>query len=333
MEVFPGYELDRGYPKGYHPRDAKHFEGSRFAHIPAINRRQLRNAHVVGTLLFEGFRLAEELCRSKAAPPLTARERLRAYGKRLVLPTSRIAAAVWALDHWSKGYFHWLVDVLPRLFAVGRRAAGTPVLLPEWYRSREYVTESLELLGREVVTYGVRQQVAVDVLFVATYPRSCDFNGPSVRQVGHWFRDREDAAGTEVGARIYISRKTAGRRRVLNEPQVEGLLRRWGFRCLVFDDLPFREQRALMYGASHLVSNHGAGLTNMIFMPPGSRVLELKSDSRNINNCFFHLAEAYGHRYWYELFEGDDPSVQKANIVVDLARLDARLDAFLNSDG
>lgn len=331
--VHPGYDIDRGYPNGYRPRDARHFEDSRFARIPAITRRRLHDAHVVGSTLFEGYRLAEELCRSKAAPALRGGERLKIYVKRLFLPARRVATAVWALDHWSKGYFHWLVDVLPRLLAVDRSAADAPVLLPAWYRSREYVAESLELLGKEVLSYGARQRVAVDELFTTTYPRSCDFNAPSVRSVGRWFRDREAPGAASAGTRIYISRKRAARRRIQNEPQVEALLRRRGFRCLVFDDLPFREQRELMYGAGHLVSNHGAGLTNMIFMPPGAQVLELKSESRNVNNCFFHLAEAYDHHYWYEMFEGDDPDVQRANIFVDLDRLDARLDAVLGADG
>jgi capsular polysaccharide biosynthesis protein len=50
-----------------------------------------------------------------------------------------------------------------------------------------------------------------------------------------------------------------------------------------------------------LVGQYGAGLTNMIWMPKGSLVIELRAPSiifdDTWNNCYKTLAESLGHRF------------------------------------
>jgi capsular polysaccharide biosynthesis protein len=87
------------------------------------------------------------------------------------------------------------------------------------------------------------------------------------------------------------------------------------------EDLSFSDQRNLMNETNFLISNHGAGLTNMLFMKEGSSVIELKSNAEDINNCFFNLASALNHKYFYTINSGDSPDVQKSNITVDLEKL------------
>ena len=52
--------------------------------------------------------------------------------------------------------------------------------------------------------------------------------------------------------------------------------------------------------ARYIVSNHGAGLTNMLFMKDGGSVLELRHVSDCINNCYFTLASALDLKYFYQ---------------------------------
>ena len=58
-----------------------------------------------------------------------------------------------------------------------------------------------------------------------------------------------------------------------------------------------------MSRARYVVSNHGAGLTNMLFMKDGARVLELRHVSDYVNNCYFILASALQFDYLYQLCE------------------------------
>ncbi len=75
--------------------------------------------------------------------------------------------------------------------------------------------------------------------------------------------------------KLYVSRKKAQRRKIINEQEVEAYLLKQGFEQICFEDYTVFEQIFLMQNANVLVSMHGAGLTNIIFMDPGSFLLEL----------------------------------------------------------
>lgn len=78
---------------------------------------------------------------------------------------------------------------------------------------------------------------------------------------------------------------------------------------------------------------HGAGLTNMVFMPPGGHVLEVRFRGDAHNNCYFSLASAMEHGYWYVLADfargsevhDADARVEKENFQDILQRLESHL--------
>jgi capsular polysaccharide biosynthesis protein len=108
---------------------------------------------------------------------------------------------------------------------------------------------------------------------------------------------------------------------VVNEKELQEFLHQNGFITVFMENLSFFEQRKLMAETSILISNHGAGLTNMLFMKENSIIIELKSDSDDINNCFFNLARALDHKYYYTINSANDKRVQRANINVDFEAL------------
>ena len=57
-------------------------------------------------------------------------------------------------------------------------------------------------------------------------------------------------------------------------------------------------QVQLFSQARVLIGQHGAGLANMVWMPPGSQVVEIKPplDSA-VDTIFEHLAAEVGHKY------------------------------------
>ncbi len=59
-----------------------------------------------------------------------------------------------------------------------------------------------------------------------------------------------------------------------------------------------RQQIELTQGANVLVGQHGAGLAHMLWMPPGSRVIEIAPPLPvQVDKIFERLAAALGHRY------------------------------------
>jgi capsular polysaccharide biosynthesis protein len=96
--------------------------------------------------------------------------------------------------------------------------------------------------------------------------------------------------------RIYISRALAQRRHVANESALMAALAERGFTSVQLERLSWAEQITLFRGAKIVVAPHGAGLANLIFSRPGTRVIECFSHNY-VNSCFAQLAEACGLDY------------------------------------
>ena len=99
--------------------------------------------------------------------------------------------------------------------------------------------------------------------------------------------------------KIYISRSRQKMRRVHNQVEVERLLRGMGFAVVHFEGMSFWEQVELMRNVRYCVSSHGANLTNILFMPPAGKVLEINQDV-SPNLCYWSLAHGIGLEYYYQ---------------------------------
>jgi capsular polysaccharide biosynthesis protein len=104
----------------------------------------------------------------------------------------------------------------------------------------------------------------------------------------------------------------------VNEDEVGAALKDYGFRSIRFEDYSFAEQVQIASKARFLVSNHGAGLTNMLFIASGSSVLELRKREDSHNNCYFPLASALDLHYFYQLCDPLDPNedAHSADLIV-----------------
>ena len=60
-----------------------------------------------------------------------------------------------------------------------------------------------------------------------------------------------------------------------NELEVAATLEGWGFTIITLSSLSYSDQVSIFRRASHVVGMHGAGLTNLVFCPSGTHVLEI----------------------------------------------------------
>ena len=234
---------------------------------------------------------------------------------------------LWITDYWSKGYFHWLMDALTRLYVVRDRLDALTLMLPWEFETRDFVRTSLEVFGVKRFDFIKRDEVllASSLLMPTHTAPSGHFRDEVIQGVRRTllsaFGDSSD------GQRIYISRRAANRRRVINEDEIAPILDAFGFKTICAEELSFQDQVKILSRARYLVSNHGAGLTNMLFMKDGARVLELRHTSDYVNNCYFVLASALKFDYLYQLCEPkpDQAGPHTADLVVDGSELERNL--------
>jgi capsular polysaccharide biosynthesis protein len=101
--------------------------------------------------------------------------------------------------------------------------------------------------------------------------------------------------------RIYVSRGNVGRRRVTNEQDVlTTLSKKYGFMPVSMDQLSVKEQAILFYQAESIIAPHGAALTNLLFIQPHTKVIEMVPHGY-VNNCF-HIISSHLDANYYCLF-------------------------------
>jgi capsular polysaccharide biosynthesis protein len=102
--------------------------------------------------------------------------------------------------------------------------------------------------------------------------------------------------GSETKRRIYVSRRFAQRRAYDGEPELEELLRARGFDVVYLERMPLVQQMATLREADVVVGFHGAGLANIAWSKPGTRVIEVFL-GEPFTDYYRNLAGLAGHRY------------------------------------
>lgn len=216
-------------------------------------------------------------------------------------PTTRFAAAVALGMPWSENYWHWVVDILPRLGFLDAESAGLPLLVPP-LRSA-FQRESLALAGiaPDRVVEVASGTVAVDRLIFPSRIHRTGFTSP---EAVHWLRETYAAGNRRTGRRVLVSRADATSRRIINEPRLVEALAPAGFEQVVLGRLGFAEQVRLFAEAEIVVAPHGAGFTNIAFAPPGLAVIEVAGRGAP-NPAILRLAGVCGHRFAVSIAEPD----------------------------
>jgi capsular polysaccharide biosynthesis protein len=333
--IYPETIAKRKLPVNFNDADLALFDHELQRAIPQTTLLTLKHIRVSPEgLLFKGTTILPE---SFAFPEHLREWKLRSvvkfFAKNYVLRRSRRVEneMLWITDYWSKGYFHWLTDALTRLYVVRDRINDVPLLLPAEFERLDYVKSSLEAFGVKRVDFiGPGEVLECQSLLMPSHTApSGHYNEEIIRGVREVLISAYGAS--DQGEKIYISRRRAAKRRIVNEEEVTGVLSAFGFRTIYAEELSFAQQVQICSRAHCIVSNHGAGLTNILFMPEAGSVLELRHREDRINNCYFTLSSALNLNYFYQTCRpaevGPDPHM--ANIVVDLKELEKNLQQLI----
>lgn len=238
----------------------------------------------------------------------------------------KIPHGIWIKDEWSANYFHWMTDCLPRLWLGLNTEISDRVFLHDSYRHLPYVTQSLEMLKIRPIFYQSNENLWVENLVLT--PRTATF--PNFHEeLTQMTREKLSLKPSkEPFRKVYISRKFAPKRKTHNEVDVELLMIRHGFEIVYTEKLTLKEQIRLMSETKILVSLHGAALTNMIFLPKGSSVVELRNQGDSKTQCYYNLANALELPYYYTLNQGDTDDSIMTDFTVDLVALEEVLESL-----
>jgi hypothetical protein len=197
---------------------------------------------------------------------------------------------------------YWLAGAIPALDILSRNAPRNyRLLLPSGLtriRSATMLFDHREVMavlgfGQVPVAESQAPIVLVDDLVYMDKPTP----GALPAQLVCEFRDRVlqrfDGRG-EASRRIYLRPAKGGGDRT----EMERFLLQQGFEPINLDHIPMMRQVELFRTAAFVVGSQGAGLSNIMFSPPGLRVLEL-GERGHFHPDNWLLATKLGHLHGY----------------------------------
>ena len=240
------------------------------------------------------------------------------------------------IHHPWANYYHWITEAIPRLWLVKDQLKHLVLIFPEDFKSNVYITESLRPFSFKDIYYVPKQTnlFVKNLCLPQLKPWSECYDPKLVRMQRDFYTGyvaREFDINLKCGKRIYVSRKYATKRRIQNEGEVEEIARKHHFTIIHCEQLSFFQQVSVFSQAELFVSIHGAGLTNMSFMPPGSRILELHkritNDSDQHSLVYWRLASALNHHYYHQVCDPVNPQADffSADFIVDAGLLEANI--------
>ncbi|MBB6112884.1 Protein of unknown function [Mucilaginibacter lappiensis] len=246
------------------------------------------------------------------------------------------------IHHPWYNYYHWLMESIFRAWMVRKKKDKMILLLPDYYQNSDFIMGTLEPFRFENIYYiPAYHSLMVRNLCLPQIKAKVDsYDYKMMAEVRQFYLDyvnRVKKLNIDKGERIYISRKKAQRKKVMNEDEIEPILLKHNFTLLNNEDYSFLEQIAIYANAKYLVSIHGSGLTNMLFMKTGSKLLEFHKEQTNEKDwhskAFWYMAEALGFDYYQQICIPTDPEDDyfNANFIVDPELLDRNL-ALLFAD-
>lgn len=210
-------------------------------------------------------------------------------------------------------YFHWMFNVLPK-FDVLRRSGIDLSCVEKYaiYRSdRPFIQETLNILGvagSKIIQSCNHPHIKAKSLIVPSpivhipSKQNCDF----LRS--QFLPESSIECKNHQPERIFITRQEAAYRHILNEEELITCLKRFDIHPVRLETLSVLEQAALFSQAKVVVAPHGAGLTNLVFCQPGTKVIEIFP--RDYVVAVYHLISNHcGLQYYYlsaNAFENQD---------------------------
>lgn len=198
-------------------------------------------------------------------------------------------------DLWPLNYYHKFVDMVPKLYGLHQEALEDRemTLVLDNRFDEEDLAIIQALLPEEVSVQRLPSMRRVECDEYVHLPRlSVPSHKPckNLSQLGGLPREyirfcRKQLSKTfgihfgdaDPDRRIFISRANASKRRMINEEGVANFLETLGFEHVALEEKSLLNQIELFAEASVVVGQHGAGLTNLLYVPSGASVVEVFS--------------------------------------------------------
>ena len=192
----------------------------------------------------------------------------------------------------NNNYFHWLFDVLPRIKILENAKKINEVdyfLVPNLEEKFQFETlKGLNLNTYNLLSSKEYRHIKSNKIFATDHPwhKNDDLkrNHENIPNwIIFWLRNKFlKKKNKKKRIKFYIDRSDSKSnvklfRTIENEKEVQFFLKKNGFKIIKLAQLRFSDQVKLFNNAKIIVSNHGAGLSNIIFCNKKTKIIEFRT--------------------------------------------------------
>jgi hypothetical protein len=209
----------------------------------------------------------------------------------------------------NNNYSHFILETLPRLYIISKSG-----IVPDYYiipGNKEFHKEFYELIGidpNKILILEPNLVVQAENLIITTllnnweYTTYRDFKIPKRNWLNSWLKEYYQSYYNKIEPKfnkhIYISRKIASNRHIVNEDELIEIINKHNFEVIYLENYSVIEKAQLFKSATCIVSIHGAGLANTIFCNPNCTILEILSKDY-LDPHYRMMAHILGLKYNY----------------------------------
>lgn len=232
----------------------------------------------------------------------------------------KIKEGIFLIKDFNANYFHFLLEVLPKLALVENIDPALPLIisggLPKQF------LQALKILDknqRKIIEIAKDKSAVVSNLIFPSHtsytrenlksPIRHDhdylFDPESIKFVRENIVKNLEVKVEKPWRKLYLSRKSTVRK-ILNEEEIEKYLVDQGFEVAQLETLTFETQVKLFASAEIVIGQSGAGMANMIFAPKNAKIVTLIGNHPQTNyNVFNALASCLDVDFGYIIGKTD----------------------------
>lgn len=206
------------------------------------------------------------------------------------------------VSQWNMGhnYYHWFMDGLTRLLHLNSFPENCRIIVPEFMP--EYARRSFELLG---IDDRFEPATGHDLLIERYW-----FAGPTMlsgcpNPAGvAWLRSKLISSRERYPNKLIYVDRVAATRNCINGDELRHFFYKKGWDVVDPGALTLDQQIEIFSSARVVIGVHGAAMTNILWAPKNSHVLELIPSKRR-NGCYAGIAMAAELNHKALVFESD----------------------------
>jgi capsular polysaccharide biosynthesis protein len=230
----------------------------------------------------------------------------------------------------SETYFHWMLDVLPRIGMGSYYAANAKMYISQKLEFQRTSLQELGFCNDDVVVAAddLSPMVKANELVIPCQQYTIGY--PPSDQAIDFLRSsylhKAAVLDVKLPKRFYLTRRKAKFRRVLNEQDLVEVFTRFRIELVDDTELSFIAGVKLFADAELILAQEGSGLANLVFCEPGTKFLEIfPATTREL---FYSFADAMSLEYGYVTNGAQLGAGRKLNadVTIDILKLTTALE-------